>query len=288
MLLTRSYLIYIIWKLKINKVIRALCWLPVTLLRNLRKYRYYHSQDRIRIKEFSGKHKGMRCFIIGNGPSLSISDIEALRGEVTFASNRIYRLYDTTNWRPLYWVGVDLEFLLIDKKQLLQTMEEKETTFFVTNDFKSFGTKPNVYYCLPDHKFYIDKFRTYPIKFSDNAELGLAFGGTVTYVAIQLAVYMGFNEIYLLGIDHNYSRAIINDKLICNDDVKDYPDNMNVQKHEISGRISSLNITTQAYSVAREYCEAHGVRIANATRGGKLDVFERITLEEVLGKQFNG
>ena len=33
-------------------------------------------------------HSGRRAFIIGNGPSLTVADLERLKGEVTFASEQ--------------------------------------------------------------------------------------------------------------------------------------------------------------------------------------------------------
>ena len=55
------------------------------------------------LKELKDKYKGQRCFIIGNGPSLTVSDLESLKDEVTFASNRIFKIFDETDWRPDYY-----------------------------------------------------------------------------------------------------------------------------------------------------------------------------------------
>ena len=47
----------------------------------------------------------MRCFVVGNGPSLKDTPFELLAGETTFACNRIARLYDKTTWRPSYFLA---------------------------------------------------------------------------------------------------------------------------------------------------------------------------------------
>jgi hypothetical protein len=274
-------LIFLLRRIKDNKLVRIISWPVKTLLIKLGEFRYFNSRDKKRMEELREKHDGRRCFIIGNGPSLTISDLEALRGEITFASNRIYRLYDKTDWRPSYWVGADLELLWGDREQFLQMMKERKTTYFVTHFAKDFGTEQNIYYYLVRHKLRIDKFRDYEVEFSGDATLGLGVGCTVTYIAIQLAVFMGCKEIYLIGVDHNYSHVLVNGEMICNNDVKDYPDDMNVGNNEKFGAMN-YTVTTHAYSAAREYCEAHGIRIANATRGGKLEVFERVALEDVL------
>src|SRR3546814_955758 len=43
-------------------------------------------------------------------------------------------------------------------------------------------------------------------RFSTNAARLIWIGGTVTYVCLQLAFYMGFDEVYLVGMAHNYAR----------------------------------------------------------------------------------
>ena len=38
------------------------------------------------------------------------------------------------------------------------------------------------------------------------------------------------------------------------------------------------------YKSAKEYADSNGIKIINCTRGGMLEVFPRMSLEEVLGK----
>jgi hypothetical protein len=282
----RNKLIRLQRKIKDNKAVRAICWPIKTLINKLEEFRYSRGEDKKRMEKFRGKHEGTRCFIIGNGPSLTIRDLEALNGEITFASNRIYRLYDKTDWRPSYWVASDVEVLRNDKEQLLKVINTEGMICFITHFFREFGTGPNIYYYLMRHVMRIDRFRDYEIEFIEDATLGLGNGCTVTYIAIQLAVFMGCREIYLIGVDNNYSRTLIDGKIICNDEVKNYPDDMKVGRHEVFGEAQAYPVVTDhAYSVALDYCEAHGIRIANATRGGKLEVFERVALEDVLGNR---
>ena len=37
-----------------------------------------------------------------------------------------------------------------------------------------------------------------------------------------------------------------------------------------------------AYKVAKQYADDHNIKIYNATRGGKLEVFERVDLDDIL------
>ena len=108
--------------------------------------------------------------------------------------------------------------------------------------------------------------------FSEDLVYGLYGRGTVTYECIQLAVYMGFREIYLLGVDFNFS--------------SDYKDKSN---HFVSTYYSKNSKTgyflekesLEAYEAAKKYAENHGIKIFNATRGGKLEVFERRNFDEL-------
>lgn len=55
------------------------------------------------LKKFKNIHKGQRCFIIGTGPSLTVEDLELLKDEICFGSNRIFEIYPRTSWRPTYY-----------------------------------------------------------------------------------------------------------------------------------------------------------------------------------------
>ena len=60
----------------------------------------------VKLKKYKDIHKGKRCFIIGNGPSLQMSDLEILykNKEICFGVNRIFLGFNDTEWRPDYYV----------------------------------------------------------------------------------------------------------------------------------------------------------------------------------------
>ena len=51
-----------------------------------------------------GRHRGQRCFVIGNGPSLKKQDLATLANEVTFVMNAFWKhsILDTV-WQPIYF-----------------------------------------------------------------------------------------------------------------------------------------------------------------------------------------
>ena len=92
---------------------------------------------------------------------------------------------------------------------------------------------------------------------------------------------MGFKEIYLLGIDHNFAiQRKRNGEIITND----------IQNHFSAEYDSSKNrhfiemdidLATSAYECARVYAEKNNIKIKNATRGGNLEVFERVDFDSL-------
>ena len=108
---------------------------------------------------------------------------------------------------------------------------------------------------------------------------------TVMYPMLQLACYFGFKEIILLGVDCTFShdeqldgtiktQDIINHQKIIEQEEK----NMEDMVIEECGYKYLTNVERQhaGYISARNYAETHGIKIYNATRGGELEIFERI------------
>ncbi|MEH7386550.1 hypothetical protein V7147_14245, partial [Bacillus sp. JJ1521] len=110
--------------------------------------------------------------------------------------------------------------------------------------------------------------KRYKTKFSGDAFAGVYDGYSITYSLIQIAVYMGFKEIYLLGVDCNYPKNM-------NHHFKEYG-------HVDPTFLSARDKMISAFNEARKYANRNNIKIYNATRGGMLEVFERVDLDEVL------
>lgn len=232
-------------------------------------YSYLFSTRTRSIKQYHNKFKGKRCFIVATGPSLTYDDLELIKDEYTFSMNSIVMGFEKSNWRPTFY-GIQDEYVYEKVKDDL--LKSKLNHVFVGDKIA------RLYSILPNWKvFYVDKLNQrietdfhnhYYTKFSGNFAYKAYDGYTIAYSLIQLAVYMGFSEIYLLGCDCNYEKG--------------------KQQHFIEhGHIdSSVDTLPQrmfvAYEVAREYADKNGIKIYNATRGGMLEVFPRVKLEEVV------
>ena len=220
------------------------------------------------IKQYKNKHVGKRCFIVATGPSVTIQDLDKLHehSEDCFGVNRIYLAFENTKWRPKYFVMTDYQ-LIKEFAEDIKTCEAEVK--FIGDTAKEFWMNKNDANIVRMHDHVLEYYPHLP-KFSNNVECGVYSGRSVVYSCLQLACYMGYKEIYLIGTDHNYTS---NQKDTVNHFHKDYykgrsnPNNYFKEKVEL------------AFMAARKYAEENGIKIYNATRGGKLEVFERVDFD---------
>lgn len=223
-----------------------------------------------RLKEFENKYDGKRCFIIATGPSLTIDDLEKLKDEYTFGVNSIIKLFDETDFRP--------DFYGIQDRDVYGAMQDviKSTKFktaFCADIIEKYYNVPSDFIPFPyngEYHLYNGKPNKYNAKFSDNAYEIVYDGYSITYSLIEIAVYMGFKEIYLLGCDCSYPKGskshVVESGFV----------DKNAASNPIRMRVG--------YKCAKDYADSHGIKIYNATRGGELETFERVNLDEILSK----
>lgn len=230
------------------------------------------------LARFKDIHKGKRCFIIGNGPSLTIDDLEKLHKnhEVCFGSNMICRIFPQTNWRPTYYAIIDW---LAIKNCLPIVAEEKNTEVFVS-DMRFL--RPVKYMYSNVHLLHmpgeVPLNEGYP-GFSDDITECVYHGGSVSYgISMQVAAYMGFTDIYLLGTDNNYVKASHVDGNHFIENYYDPEEKKELERQNISVEIVR-DYMTRSFTKAEEHSRENGFRIYNATRGGMLEVFERVDFD---------
>ncbi|PGM59101.1 6-hydroxymethylpterin diphosphokinase MptE-like protein [Bacillus sp. AFS053548] len=219
-----------------------------------------------KLKSIKNKHLGERCFIVATGPSLKVEDLEKLRNEITFSMNSICLAFNETDWRPTYYGIQDIRNYFKFKDDIKELDSECK---FIGESILKRDTVSEEFYVYPmnmlNHNWMHKKYNT---KFSDDAFAVVYDGYTITYSLIQIAVYMGFKEIYLLGADSNYSSDL-------NHHFKNY------NYYDSNYSVAGLKMI-DAYKVAREYADKKNIKIFNATRGGMLEIFERVNLDNVL------
>ena len=253
-------------------VIYYLCQRIVDINNKLYYVRFNKGTDNLaKIKKLKDAHIGERCFIVGNGPSLTMGDLEYIKNEDCFASNLIFKIFNKTEWRPKYYFIQDR---YADTGDVLDTID-LEYLFIGDYYWRKRGMKNTNAICIHSAR----SFNSEQVDFSENMEKALVSHCTITYTMIQAAVYMGYKEIYLLGMDHNYALTY--------DSKGNVVENKSVTSHVFEDRnprevIANIEGMNKAYISARDYANAHNIQIYNITRGGKLEWFPRKKIEEVL------
>ena len=223
-------------------------------------------------------HKGKRCFIIGNGPSLCAHDLDMLEqsGDISFAFNRIYYIFDQTTWRPTYYISQD-------NKMLAGCVEEVNK---LNVRIKFIPAELEWYEGI--HIDGVQLFHTVNREteknipdFSEDIAEWICNSKTVVYTAIQIAVYMGIREIYLIGVDHHFHTSMnAKGEIVVDSTAKDYfTESYNQDKDHLY--IPNTDISTLTFVAAKKYADSHNIKIYNATRGGKLEVFDRVDFDSL-------
>jgi len=221
-----------------------------------------------RLRAYQDKFIGKRCFIIGNGPSLKNTDLSLIRDEITFGMNRVYLAFNEWGFHTSYLVSVNdlvIEQCWDDFRDL------SLPKFFSWRSRKLLYPEGK-----PDEKTHFLDTTYTGQRFTH--QLGSRFweGGTVTYVCLQLAFCMGFQEVYLIGVDHNFET-----KGEANKTVISTGEDLNHFSPEYFGKgfrwqLPDLDTSEIAYRLADSVYRQSGRQIIDATVGGKLNVFPKV------------
>jgi hypothetical protein len=234
------------------------------------------TKNNYKILALRNKYKGERCFIIGNGPSLRPGDLERLKGEFTFSSNKIYKIFNNTTWRPTFYMVVDPIVL-----------EENVKEINLVDAKMKFTLKVYKHLFNADLYFNNNLNKNKRGSFSTNIMESLYSSGSVSYHLLQIAHYMGFSEVYLLGHDYNFKGAISKTK-----DLSFLKKENNSQHYFIEDYIRADEkkpgqAPEEIYNgmeKAKHVYERSGKKIYNATRVSYLDVFEIKDYDELFEK----
>lgn len=236
------------------------------------------------IERFYNLYKGQRCFIIGNGPSLNRHDLSLLEGEKVFAVNSFYYKTRETGFKPTFFV---VEDEMVMKENCEQFVTYDVPYKFFPTEYKIYHPPgPNVYYFRMNHGFYQNGSPYYNLpRFSSDPIKGVYCGQSVTYINLQMAFFMGFSDVYLIGMDFNYvipkeHKRKGNDIISTTDDPNHFhKDYFGVGK---TWRDPKLDRVLINYRMADLAYSAVGRKIYNATIGGKLEIFDRVDYEVLL------
>jgi len=225
-----------------------------------------------KLKQFEDIHRGQDCFIIGSGPSLRKMDLTPLSNYFTFGLNKIFLIFEEVQFDLDYLVSVNELVIEQSKSQFEQLTETK---IFLSNEN---SRKIEI---LGNHIYKLDTSAIW--SFYDDLTKPIAQGYTVTFVAMQIAFYMGFSNVFLIGIDHHFQqKGKPNEKQnLVGDDVNHFHPGY---FKDMDWHLADLEGNEASYALAKQRYHQSGRSIIDATVDGKLTVFPKISFEEALSK----
>jgi hypothetical protein len=231
------------------------------------------------VSDFYARHENRRCFILGNGPSLNKIDIEKLRSEITFGVNSIFLMTETNGFRPTFYV---VEDNLVFTENMQQIDAYAGVTKILPKTYADkLKCKDECYGFDMDTSFYNKKdARRFAVpQFNVTPAARFFCGQSVTFINMQLAYYMGFTEVILLGMDFSYQKPPTHEQ--SGNHIRSHGDDPNHFHKNYFGagktwKDPRLGRVLRSYMRAKFEFESVGRKIINSTPGGELELFPRV------------
>ncbi|MFS2186997.1 6-hydroxymethylpterin diphosphokinase MptE-like protein [Mucilaginibacter sp. Mucisp84] len=246
--------------------------------------RLFQKTDTVNIekwKSLKDKYKGQRVFIIGAGPSINKTPLHLLKGEYTMCFNRVNLLYERLNWKPnFYMVTDDLKLKEIYKDINEEILPAVDYAFF-----------PDLHPSNVNFKKYLDETPKIHWLNMDEPEYSLdlpkcGINKTVVNGGLQILAYLGFEEIYMLGVDMTFAKRNVS-KINERDWVGKKDDDPNHFDPRYDGkgmayRNPTLDDMLDYFIAGRKFFDKHNKKIYNASYGGVMEEYPRVNLTDVL------
>jgi len=227
------------------------------------------------LQALKGSQKGRKAVILCNGPSLLETDFAGLAssGAYVIGLNKINLLFDKTELRPDAIVAVNAHVI------------EQNEDFYNTTDLPLFLSHQNhgkgkrvrprknvTHVCVND------------LGNGPQSDITWAIheGSTVTTPAMQLAIHLGCTTIALIGCDHNFSTKGEANRAVKAGETDPNHFDPKYFSGGVTWQLPDLLASEISYLRVRLMAERMGVEVKNCTEGGKLEVFDRQSLEVFL------
>ena len=217
-----------------------------------------------KILALKDKHHGQRCFIVGGSPSIKSLDLPKLNNEITFSVNRGYKNFDDKFTHSTYHV--------IQDKLLFE--EDDITNEIPLNKFENLILYAGVNFKKESDKvIYYDYMHMMNFEnkdFEPDLTKLLVEGYSVIYTCMQIACYMGFKDIYIIGVDLDFE----------NIKGHSYADTKGEQRR---GEKSVLNqhLMYEYIEKGVKFLNSLNINVYNASPVGHLDCMPRVRYEDL-------
>jgi hypothetical protein len=235
----------------------------------------------------ANRHKGSRCFILGGGSSIARQDLKKLKGEYVISVSNTFVHPEFPLFQPQYHV---LPHILLGhskiytEKEFVKWLSEMEKRTFNAEVFLHFGDRQMIEknHLFQKRVIHWVEYENWDGDFDKKIDLSRVPNiWSVSELAITIAVYLGFKEIYLLGFDHDWFVG----PLVYFYDAK--------TEHMLKPDKSKIPYVDAEYQMRRHadifrkykylYSIKKNIYNANANPDHYLDVFPKVPLESLFG-----
>jgi hypothetical protein len=239
-------------------------------------------------RRLRNRHPGRRCFVIGNGPSLGGMDLKALAGEITIAANSFYKHPDAERIGLTYLCIGDPKFMIDEPRAVewhrIIAAKLPAASFMLNPDARALIQKHDLYRNREVFYFRRGVVTEHPELVDFDMAKPINVGNTTgTHLAIPLAVYLGCTEIILLGFDCNWLESYTGSYHFYKSH-EQFPEFDALKTDDRWGRYEDHLIFAlrdfEAHRIIADRTRQLGISVKNATAGGLLDMYPRITLAD--------
>ncbi len=207
------------------------------------------------------RHQGQRCVLVANGPSLNQMDLSFLKNEIVIGLNKIFLGFKKFGFYPRYYVAINEKVI----EQSAVEIKKLNCLKFIAKRSQELIPENSMTYHLETQNPHQ--------RFCKDISFGIHEGWTVTYAALQIAYFLGFHEVVIIGMDHRYeySGAPNEAKVLDGPDPNHFsPAYFGNGQHWDN---PDLAHSEESYKIARHEFEQDGRSIIDATLNGACDVF---------------
>lgn len=236
------------------------------------------------------KHRGRRCFILCSGPTILQEDLGLLKDEICMTTSTFYKYAQFQKIRPIYHCVPNLDPYVEDlAARYFREMDGEigpATLFVGASEFEF--VKKHRLFTGRTVRFILMRGSRFPSHIN-----GLDLGHSIPCVqsvpilCLLIALFMGFKQIYLLGVDHNWLG--VEPSLYCFDrkTVIEWAAKPNLAKdgaiilNRLENLMGCVSLWKQYEAIQRLAGSAHA-SITNLSFGSALDVFPTARLADVM------
>lgn len=227
--------------------------------------------DHKKLLQLKNQHLDQIAYLIGNGPSVSYSDLNKLQNEVSFVCNRFYLAYDKTVFRPTYTISSDIQMIEDFGSDIVRN---SQNTVFLCSEYR-----PSI-----DMEYHWLRLQNRPLKTFGERSLYYCIYHTAASLlsALQIGYFMGIRKFVLYGVDHSFKYIPITDRNATRSATGDGNHFIENYRSDLPWTPPDLDKIETSFKFFDELLRSENGWIKNATRGGALEILERVSFDSIV------